>query len=98
MVFCTGCGAQIDELASSCPQCGRPAAKVQQEGGKSKTTAALLALFLGGVGVHKFYLGQTGTGILFLLFCWTLIPVILAFIDFFTLLAMSDEKFHNIYG
>lgn len=34
---------------------------------KSKTTATLLAFFLGGLGAHKFYLGQTGQGILFLL-------------------------------
>ena len=30
---------------------------------KNPTTAVLLALFLGGIGVHKFYLGQTGMGI-----------------------------------
>lgn len=35
---------------------------------KNKTTAGLLALFLGGLGVHKFYLGQTLAGVLYLLF------------------------------
>ena len=29
---------------------------------KSKTTAALLAFFLGGIGAHNFYRGQTGRG------------------------------------
>src|SRR5690554_3028666 len=38
---------------------------------KSKTTAGLLAIFLGAFGIHKFYLGRTGMGILYLLFCWT---------------------------
>ncbi|RKO71209.1 TM2 domain-containing protein [Sphingobacterium puteale] len=41
---------------------------------KDKTTAALMAFFLGGFGAHRFYLGQIGLGFLYLLFCWTLIP------------------------
>ena len=45
--------------------------------GKSKLAAALFALFLGGFGIHKFYLGRIGWGILYLLFCWTFIPAIL---------------------
>jgi TM2 domain-containing membrane protein YozV len=31
---------------------------------KSKTVAALLCFFLGGLGVHRFYVGKVGTGIL----------------------------------
>jgi TM2 domain-containing membrane protein YozV len=31
---------------------------------KSKTVAALLCFFLGSLGVHRFYLGKIGTGIL----------------------------------
>lgn len=33
---------------------------------KSKTTAYLLLIFLGGLGLHKFYLGKTGMGILYI--------------------------------
>ena len=36
---------------------------------KSKTTAVLLAFFLGGLGLHKFYLGKTFQGFLYLIFC-----------------------------
>ena len=52
---------------------------------KSPTTAILWALFLGGIGAHKFYMGQIGLGILYLLFVWTYIPSIIAFIELFTL-------------
>lgn len=34
---------------------------------KSKTTAALLCFFLGELGIHRFYVGKTGSGILYLL-------------------------------
>lgn len=34
---------------------------------KSKTTALLLCIFLGGLGAHRFYVGKAGTGILYLL-------------------------------
>ncbi len=41
-----------------------------------------MEMILGWLGAHKFYAGRTGTGILYLFFCWTGIPVILAVIDF----------------
>jgi TM2 domain-containing membrane protein YozV len=44
---------------------------------KNKLVAALLAIFLGGIGAHKFYLQKTGMGILYLVFFWTGIPPLL---------------------
>jgi TM2 domain-containing membrane protein YozV len=65
---------------------------------RSKGTAAILALFLGGLGVHKFYLGRSGMGIVYLLFCWTFIPAMVAFIEFFLLLFMNDHDFDLRYN
>ncbi|WP_199453919.1 NINE protein [Vibrio owensii] len=59
--------------------------------------AALLAFFLGGFGAHKFYLGKIGQGIMYLVFCWTLIPAIIAFIEFIIYRCESDEKFETRY-
>ncbi|MFN0201517.1 MAG: NINE protein [Bacteroidia bacterium] len=65
---------------------------------KNKITAALLAFFLGTFGVHRFYLGQGGLGILYFLFFWTGIPSLVSFIDFIVLLAMDEQGFNLKYN
>ncbi|WP_273796627.1 TM2 domain-containing protein [Bacillus sp. AGSP2] len=65
---------------------------------KNKIVAALLAFFFGGLGIHKFYLGRVGQGILYILFCWTGIPSIIAFIEFIIFLYGSEEAFDQKYN
>jgi len=65
---------------------------------KSKIVAGLLALLVGGLGIHKFYLNEGGTGIFMLLFSWTFIPMVIAFFQGINYLTMSDEKFDNLYN
>lgn len=65
---------------------------------KDKNTAAVLAFFFGGVGAHKFYLGQTGAGIVYLAFAWTLIPFFISFIEFIVLALMDRDEFNRRFN
>ncbi|HHH50141.1 MAG TPA: NINE protein [Saprospiraceae bacterium] len=63
---------------------------------KDKNVAAILAFFLGGFGIHRFYLGQIGLGIFYILFFW--ISWFIGFIDFIVLLAMDQKEFDFKYN
>lgn len=65
---------------------------------KNRTTAGIFALLLGGLGVHKFYLGKVGTGIIYLIFCWSFIPALLALIEGIQILTMTDDQFDAKYN
>ena len=74
---------------------------------KSRITAALLAFFFGGVGLHRFYLGQTGLGIFILAFLFMtarfyglgfFLMGFIGLIDAIAFLAMSDETFDRKYN
>ena len=75
-----------------------PPASVVVSSGKvvNKVMYCILALFLGGFGVHKFYAGKSGSGILYLLFCWTGIPVILGVIEGISALCKHADAAGNI--
>lgn len=60
---------------------------------KSKIAAGLLAIFLGGLGIHKFYMGKIGLGILYLVFCWTYVPLVIGIIEGIIYLASNDHNF-----
>lgn len=71
---------------------------VAQEGRKvNKILYILMAFFFGGIGVHKFLIGRVGTGILFIIFSWTLIPSIIAFVDFIIGCCKQPDKNGDIY-
>ena len=48
---------------------------------KNYIIAGFLAFFFGSVGLHKFYMGEYKTGLLYVLFCWTGIPGTIAFYE-----------------
>jgi TM2 domain-containing membrane protein YozV len=102
--YCMDCGTIINARAEICPNCGvRQMASPgplgpTTAGGKNRIAAAIFAFLLGGLGIHKFYLGRIGQGVLYLIFCWTFIPAIIAFIEGIVYLTMSDESFSRKYG
>jgi len=60
---------------------------------RSKPTTTLLGLFFGGIGAHKFYMGNWGWGILYVVFCWTFIPVIVALVEISRYIVLKDDEF-----
>lgn len=69
--FCESCGAIIKKEAVICPKCGVQVGSFKRNVGgaseKSRLAALLLLVFLGAFGVHRFYVGRIGTGLLYLL-------------------------------
>jgi TM2 domain-containing membrane protein YozV len=65
---------------------------------KDKNVAGILALFLGWLGFHRFYLGQTGLGIVYLIFCWFPLTWLIALVDGISLLTMDQQRFDEKYN
>ena len=83
-VFCRSCGSIIKKEAEICPKCGVRQREKNVFGDISTRwlTALLLVIFVGTFGVHRFYLGKIGTGILMILTfggcgIWTIIDIIM---------------------
>lgn len=65
--------------------------------GVSKGVYIALCLFLGGVGIHKFYAGKWGQGLLYVVFCWTYIPAVIALIDLVVAIFKRSDNHGLIY-
>lgn len=106
--YCFRCGVEIFLDAEICPKCGvrQPLMSKVSGSGKNKLVAALLAIFFGGIGLHKFYLGKGNLGALYLILTiflsWTIIvPTVVIFVSFLeglSYLSLSDEDFSTKYG
>ena len=71
MKYCAQCGAQLVDEAVVCPKCGFAVAPTKtvdpNASPKSRLITLLLCIFVGGLGIHRFYVGKIGTGILYTL-------------------------------
>jgi TM2 domain-containing membrane protein YozV len=117
--YCHECGAIIRSRAVVCPKCGVEQPRQRDDyrdsdgAGSTRLTAAIFALLFGGLGVHKFYLGRTGTGLTMLLLTLGGIPLgfltcglgfilpgamhLIALIEGIMYLSKTDEQFYNEY-
>ena len=97
MMFCHGCAKPLHVSAVTCPSCGAPqrksAASTVDESEKNKVIAGVLALLLGGFGIHKFYTGAWGWGIVYIVLCWTYVPALVALGEGIRYLVLSKEEF-----
>ena len=97
--YCTNCGRAIQpgEFRSANGNCGECAAKAQaaqsvqrgQYSNKDWLVTLLFSIFLGYLGIHRFYVGKIGTGILQILTLgglgiWALIDWIMIIVGAFT--------------
>lgn len=87
MVHCRACGKQLHRTATACPACGARQTPANASD-KRILPAMLLCFFLGFLGVHRFYVGKVGTGLLELitfggLGLWVLIDFILIVVGAF---------------
>lgn len=68
--------------------------------GKSRGLAAILAIFLGGFGIHYFYMGKTTAGLIFLLVsicsCGA-IPALVGFVQGIVMCCMTNIEWRNKY-
>ena len=87
-------GAQAPAPASPAP--------ISDRSDRNKYVAAILAFVLGPLGIHRFYLGRTGSGIAMLILSCTLVGLIIsgpwALIDMVRYLVMSDRDFAARYS
>jgi len=105
--FCPNCGAETQAAQVVCIKCGvalqNAAATATADAGKNRVTAALLAIFLGGIGAHEFYLGHSTSGLIRLAIgivgLVILIPAasIIGLIEGIIYLTKSDEEFQRVY-
>lgn len=96
MSFCHNCGAEVSDKAVVCVKCGVAINTRNERPGytgpvseKEWLVALLLCFFLGVFGVHRFYTGHIGIGIVQLLTLggcgiWALIDFILIVVDSYT--------------
>lgn len=65
---------------------------------KSKIAAGIFGILLGSFGVHKFYMGKIGMGILYVLFAWTGIPGLVGLVEGILYLCTPDDEFERKYN
>ncbi|MBO5654107.1 MAG: TM2 domain-containing protein [Candidatus Methanomethylophilaceae archaeon] len=102
-MYCKDCGMDIGN-GNYCGNCGSGLFGMVPNNGQfmtgrrkvNKLAFGMLALFTGSMGLHRFYSGKNRSGIMYLLFFWTLVPSFLGFIEGIIALTKEDDGSCNI--
>ena len=111
--FCRRCGVALNPEQIVCIKCGAGVLPGRNFSGgyggsvggepKNKLAAGLLAIFLGWIGIHKFYMGSWGWGMVFVAVVFTtggflgLVTGICGLVEGILYLTMPQEQFDEKY-
>jgi TM2 domain-containing membrane protein YozV/RNA polymerase subunit RPABC4/transcription elongation factor Spt4 len=100
--YCASCGSVVKKMAEVCPSCGvRHGSNLQGAytgAEKNKWLAVALAVFLGSIGIHKFYLGKYAQGFIYLALCWTTVPFFIGLFEALIYAFTPQESFSQRYA
>lgn len=106
MQFCPQCGSPLTYVQQTPPPYGNTSGSYYAQNdafapsgpeGKSRGVAGLLAILIGSLGVHYFYLGKVGAGLLTILLSlitcglWSVVTLVQGIL----MLCMSNEEFER---
>jgi TM2 domain-containing membrane protein YozV/RNA polymerase subunit RPABC4/transcription elongation factor Spt4 len=101
---CSSCGSVVKIMAELCPNCGVRQSPNDGIGStsdvpvKNKWVAVILALWIGGLGAHKFYLGKYAQGIIYLVLFWTAVPFFIGWVEAVIYAFTPQEGFSERYS
>lgn len=100
-VFCPNCGNKLNHFPSSENTTEKTTVEEQKsrEDENRKIVTGILAIILGGLGIHYFYIGKTTAGLIAILlsFCSCGIWPVITLIQGILILLMSDDEFKEKY-
>lgn len=96
--LCADCEARERPGPFPQPYAGPPTAPTYYAPRKNRSLSVGLALVLGGIGAHKFYLDKPGKGLLYLMFCWTGIPTLVGLYEAVKYIWLDEEEFQRRFA
>lgn len=102
-IDCPQCSKKIHLNSVTCPQCHAVQGFEALSGVdpdihiKNQKLAVWFSVLFGCLGLHKFYLGQHLKGCLYFIFSWTLVPMIVGWVDAVHTFKMSPFNFQQRY-
>lgn len=108
-MFCGSCGCGINRLSN---EGGSMQYQSYQNSGAigtawsvgssknrvNKVAYSVLAILLGGFGIHKFFSGKIMWGVIYILLSWSVVPSVLGLVEGITGLATNSDSNGNIYA